>query len=80
MDFLVKVYPQVLFIVASDDLNATKNALKGRKKYISLGNVGPEDMALLSLTNHTIMYLICKRAILLFRYLLFAKRIIFVIL
>ena len=56
MDYFEKLYPQVLFIVASDDLKWTKNALESRKNvYISLGNVGPEDMALLSLTNHTIM-------------------------
>ena len=56
MNYFEKLYPQVLFIVASDDLKWTKIALKGRENvHISLGNFGPEDMALLSLTNHTIM-------------------------
>ena len=53
MDYFEKLYPQVLFIVASVDLKWTKIALKGRENvHISLGNFGPEDMALLSLTYH----------------------------
>lgn len=56
MNYFENLYPTVLFIVASDDLKWSKNGLKNKTNvYISTGNSGPEDMALLSLTNHTIM-------------------------
>ncbi|XP_062612387.1 galactoside alpha-(1,2)-fucosyltransferase 2-like [Saccostrea cucullata] len=56
LDYFENLYPSVLFIVASDDLKWTKDAFKNKTNvHISLGNSGPEDMALLSLTNHTIM-------------------------
>jgi galactoside 2-L-fucosyltransferase 1/2 len=56
MQYFEDLYPNVFFIVASDDLKWTKQALMNRTNvHISVGNSGPEDMALLSLTNHTIM-------------------------
>lgn len=56
IQYFEDLYPSVFFIVASDDLIWTKQAMINRTNvHISVGNSGPEDMALLSLTHHTIM-------------------------
>ncbi|XP_061182544.1 galactoside alpha-(1,2)-fucosyltransferase 2-like [Saccostrea echinata] len=56
MDYFKKRYRKVLFIVGSNDMEWSKNALATETNvYYSTGNSAAEDMALLSLANHTIM-------------------------
>ncbi|XP_061182271.1 galactoside alpha-(1,2)-fucosyltransferase 2-like [Saccostrea echinata] len=56
MNYFKKRYRSVLFVVGSNDMKWSKRALGTEKNvYYSIGNSAAEDMALLSLANHTIM-------------------------
>ncbi|XP_061182542.1 galactoside alpha-(1,2)-fucosyltransferase 2-like [Saccostrea echinata] len=56
MDYFKKRYRHVVFVVGSNDIEWSKRALATEKNvYYSTGNSAAEDMALLSLANHTIM-------------------------
>ncbi|XP_061181961.1 galactoside alpha-(1,2)-fucosyltransferase 2-like [Saccostrea echinata] len=56
MDYFKNRYRKVLFIVGSNDLEWSKKALANETNvYYSTGNSAAEDIALLSLANHTIM-------------------------
>ncbi|XP_062615902.1 galactoside alpha-(1,2)-fucosyltransferase 2-like [Saccostrea cucullata] len=56
MKYFKTKYQNVLFIVGSNDIGWSKKALANETSvYYSTGNSPAEDMALLSLANHTIM-------------------------
>ncbi|XP_062581791.1 galactoside alpha-(1,2)-fucosyltransferase 2-like [Saccostrea cucullata] len=56
MKYFKTKYQKVLFIVGSNDIGWSKKALANETNvYYSTGNSPAEDMALLSLANHTIM-------------------------
>ncbi|XP_061182543.1 galactoside alpha-(1,2)-fucosyltransferase 2-like [Saccostrea echinata] len=56
MDYFKKRYRHVVFVVGSNDIGWSKRALATEKNvYYSTGNSAAEDMALLSLANHTIV-------------------------
>jgi galactoside 2-L-fucosyltransferase 1/2 len=56
MGYFKKKYTNVLFVVGSNDIDWSKKSLASeRNVYYSIGNSPAEDIALLSLANHTIM-------------------------
>ncbi|XP_056021573.1 galactoside alpha-(1,2)-fucosyltransferase 2-like isoform X2 [Ostrea edulis] len=56
MNYFRRIYKNVLFIVGSNDIKWAKEALGAEENvYFSRGLSAAEDMALLSLANHTIM-------------------------
>jgi galactoside 2-L-fucosyltransferase 1/2 len=55
MQYLKTRHKDILFVVESNDIDWSKKALaKEKNVYFSTGNSPAEDMALLSLANHTI--------------------------
>lgn len=56
MGYFKKKHKTVLFVVGSNDMDWSKKALASENNvYYSTGNSAAEDMAMLSLANHTIM-------------------------
>lgn len=56
MKYFKSRHKKVLFVVGSNDIDWSRKALDGEKNvYFSTGNAAAEDIALLSLANHTII-------------------------